>query len=124
VIPNGVGTEPFDSCVGQPPVRESAGRTAIFAGNLAPYQGIELMLKAFAGLARVRADVRVKIVTEGDSAPYRSLPEQLGIHDRIDVVPAGCEKPLAGSAGEPGPSPPASPNRDRPDPAHGSSGCR
>jgi glycosyltransferase involved in cell wall biosynthesis len=88
VIGSGVHWEEFDL-----PRAPSAGlgsgtKTAIFAGNLAAYQGIDLMLRAFARLTSMREDVRLRIVTEGSFEPYDPLLAELGIGERVDVVQA------------------------------------
>ena len=88
VIGNGVAWEHFD----RPPEPAGSGRpavrTAIFAGNLAAYQGIDLMLRAFAELLRLRRDVQLRIITESPFEPYAGLAGALGIQDRIEVVRA------------------------------------
>ena len=61
-------------------------RTLVFAGNLAPYQGIDLLLEAFARIARRRTDVRLLIVSKDSFSSYRPLAAQLGMLDRVDVV--------------------------------------
>jgi glycosyltransferase involved in cell wall biosynthesis len=63
-------------------------KTAIYTGNLAAYQGIDLMLRAFARLSGIREDVRLRIVTESSFAPYEELTKELGIGERLDVVQA------------------------------------
>ncbi len=88
VIGSGVYWEQFAV-----PREHSAGlrpgpKTAIFTGNLAAYQGIDLMLRAFAHLAAVRKDVRLRIVTESSFVPYAPLVKELGIGERVDVVHA------------------------------------
>jgi glycosyltransferase involved in cell wall biosynthesis len=63
-------------------------KTAIFAGNLAPYQGIDLMLRAFSRLASIREDVRLRIVTESSFEPYDPLIKELGIGELVEVIHA------------------------------------
>ncbi len=65
-----------------------AGRTLVFAGNLASYQGIALLLEAFARVARRRSDVRLSIVTGDSFSSYEPLAARLGVLDRVDVVDA------------------------------------
>lgn len=62
--------------------------TLIFTGNLAPYQGIDLMLQAFRKVLDRRSDVRLKIVTDSSFARYDALARDLGIRGAIDVVQA------------------------------------
>jgi glycosyltransferase involved in cell wall biosynthesis len=85
VIGNGVEPEIFDV----PPAPSSAAdpevMTAIFTGNLAAYQGVDLMVRAFASLVRARPAARLIIVTESSFEPYEALARELGVRDRIDV---------------------------------------
>jgi glycosyltransferase involved in cell wall biosynthesis len=84
VISNGTEIYHFDPArVG--PVARRPGRTLIFTGNLAEYQGIDLMLKVF-GLVTARVpDVRLLIASDTPFAPYEALARELGIRDRIDL---------------------------------------
>lgn len=85
VMPNGVEYQHFDPTPFANDKR-SEHRTVIFTGNLAGYQGIDLLLKAFAqASARVPA-VRLVIGTDSSFQPYETLAGQLGIRDRIDIV--------------------------------------
>ena len=61
------------------------GRTVIFTGNLAPYQGVNLMLEAFALLHARRADVRLMIVTDSSFTPFEPLARQLGVLAAVDL---------------------------------------
>ena len=67
-------------------------RTAIFTGNLASYQGIDLMLQAFASLRATRRDVRLLIVSADRFTDYEVLARDLGIRDAIDVTQAGFDR--------------------------------
>ena len=81
VIPSGVEWERF------PVERGSApdGRTVIFTGNLAPYQGVNFMLEAFALLHARRADVRLMIVTDSPFTPFEPLARRLGVLAAVDL---------------------------------------
>jgi len=60
----------------------------LYAGNLEPYQGIDLLLEAFAVAAR-RTDAVDLVVIGGvpeDVAHYRRKAEQLGIADRAHLL--------------------------------------
>jgi glycosyltransferase involved in cell wall biosynthesis len=81
VIPNGVECERFTVERGITP----DGRTVIFTGNLAPYQGVNLMLEAFAHLHARRADVRLMIVTDSPFTPFEALARQLGVRAAVDL---------------------------------------
>jgi glycosyltransferase involved in cell wall biosynthesis len=81
VIPNGVEWDRF-------PVEGGItqdGRTVIFTGNLAPYQGVNLMLEAFALLHARRADVRLMIVTDSPFAPFEPLVQRLGVRAAVEL---------------------------------------
>ena len=64
----------------------------VFTGNLAPYQGIDLMLEAFREVTKRHEDVRLGIVTETSFASYESLAQGLGVRDRVDVINAGFDR--------------------------------
>lgn len=84
VIPNGVEWQRFPIEQGTTP----GGRTVIFTGNLAPYQGVDLMLEAFAMLRARRADVRLMIVTDASFTPYEALARRLGVRAAVDLCRA------------------------------------
>jgi len=67
-------------------------RLITFTGNLARYQRIDLLLRAFRRVTEKREDARLRIVTESDFSPYEKLAEAEGIRDRIDVIHAGPEE--------------------------------
>ncbi|HEY7481360.1 MAG TPA: glycosyltransferase family 4 protein [Gemmatimonadales bacterium] len=81
VIPNGVEWQhsptgprnPDDWC------------RVIFTGNLAPYQGMSLLLEAFAKLRERRGDVRLMIVTDSPFAPFEPLARRLGVRDAVEL---------------------------------------
>jgi glycosyltransferase involved in cell wall biosynthesis len=81
VIPNGVEWERFPAERGI----TSDGRTIIFAGNLAPYQGVDLMLEAFARLHAGRADARLMIVTDSPFTPFEALARRLGVRAAVEL---------------------------------------
>jgi glycosyltransferase involved in cell wall biosynthesis len=81
VISNGVEADHFCSDTAEP-----VPNLIVFAGNLAPYQGIDLLLRTF---ARVRQEVpaaRLRLLTDGDFNPLRPLAEMLGIASDIEVM--------------------------------------
>jgi glycosyltransferase involved in cell wall biosynthesis len=85
VVPSGVELDRFmDAPVGPVPVD---GLSLVYAGNLATYQGIDLMLHAFANLRSRRADVRLRIVSDSPFVPYEALATSLGVRHAIDLVP-------------------------------------
>jgi glycosyltransferase involved in cell wall biosynthesis len=84
VIPNGVELDTFEIA---PALARPGSNTLIYTGNLAAYQGIDLMLRAFAALRGKRQDVRLEIVAESGFAQYEPLALELGVRDSIDLLP-------------------------------------
>jgi glycosyltransferase involved in cell wall biosynthesis len=84
VIPNGVEADVFVS-KGAPASGNGRPRRLIFTGNLAPYQGIDLMLDAFRVVRQRRDDVRLTIATEDSFEPYEQTAIDMGIRAFIDV---------------------------------------
>jgi glycosyltransferase involved in cell wall biosynthesis len=87
VATNGVERELFGRARPRS-VGDSSTPTLIYTGNLASYQGIELMLRAFAELRGRRTDVRLRIVADSAFDPYEPLAARLGIREAIDLEPA------------------------------------
>jgi glycosyltransferase involved in cell wall biosynthesis len=81
VIPNGVEWERFQAERGITP----NGSTVIFTGNLAPYQGVDFMLEAFAKLHARRADARLMIVTDSPFTPFEELTRRLGVRGAVEL---------------------------------------
>jgi glycosyltransferase involved in cell wall biosynthesis len=88
VISNGVEMEPFANARRSREAGRSAGNTVIFSGNLANYQGIELLLHAFRLVVQSRPDARLVIVSGSSFDNYRDLVAELGIGGSIDVYKA------------------------------------
>ena len=84
LVTNGVESEHF-SAVQPLSGRHPARRRIVFAGNLAAYQGVDLLLRAFELIRRRCADARLSFLTDSDFAPYVALAESLGIRGSIDV---------------------------------------
>jgi glycosyltransferase involved in cell wall biosynthesis len=84
VIPNGVELDTFEI---NPVPAVPGPNTLIYTGNMAAYQGIDLMLRAFAALRGKRQDVRLEIIAESGFAQYEPLALELGVRDSIDLVP-------------------------------------
>ncbi len=106
VIPNGVD---FDAFTPIDPTRlgTDEGNTIVFAGNLAPYQGLQLLAEAFKVVRSYRPDARLQVVTEDRTRPvgwpaeielinasFRELPAYL---HRADIA----VNPRSDSAGMP-----------------------
>ncbi len=85
VISNGVEMEPFLNARKSRGESRSTRNTVIFSGNLANYQGIELLLHAFRLVVETRPDARLLIVSGSSFSNYRNLVAELGIGDNIVV---------------------------------------
>ena len=83
VISNGVEIEHFASVDGR--IAAEPG-LLIYTGTLAPYQGIELLLDAFAIARRRRPALRLCICAQTSFAPYAKLASGLGIGDAIEFA--------------------------------------
>lgn len=85
VVPNGVDTTHV-----RPTGRsDGSGFTVGFVGTLKPWHGVEVLLEAFARLARHDESTRLRIV--GDGPQREALAEQalrLGVRQRVDLVGA------------------------------------
>ncbi len=62
--------------------------TLIYSGTLAEYQGIEIMLEAFAKVQAARSHARLVIASDSSFRRYESLVRRLGIEGQIDHVGA------------------------------------
>ena len=91
VISNGVEIGHFTKARWAPNSNDKRTRNVIFTGNMAPYQGVELLLEAFASLRRRRSDVRLRIVTNDDFGRYRATARKLNLVAEIDVVSSRFE---------------------------------
>jgi glycosyltransferase involved in cell wall biosynthesis len=92
VVPNGVESRFFSENGHGSTGRPNGHPTLIFTGNLAPYQGIDLMLQALRKVLNCRSDVRLKIVTESSFAGYDGLARELGVFGAIELVKAPFEE--------------------------------
>ena len=68
------------------------GETLVFTGNLATYQGIDLMLEAFARVRAHRPGARLSIVSQAAFAPFEARARDLGIRDALDIANVGFEE--------------------------------
>ncbi|HEX6105831.1 MAG TPA: glycosyltransferase family 4 protein [Gemmatimonadales bacterium] len=97
LVPNGIEQCRLDTH-GPAPATDAPSRL-IFTGNLARYQGIDLMLEALEVVLRSRPDVRLTVVTGEPFAPYEDQARRLGVRGAIDIVPATVEEETALLAG-------------------------
>ena len=88
VVTNGVETECFH--VEAPPSADGL-RRLIYAGTLAPYQDVDLLLEAFAVAQRWRSDLRLCMAVSSPFGPYEALASKLGIRDAIEIIPDSFE---------------------------------
>lgn len=87
VMANGVEFEHFDPAPHAPP--PSAGpQRVIFTGNLAAYQGVDHLLRAFALAVRAVPQARLAIGTDERFDAYEKLAAELGIRNSIDLLPS------------------------------------
>lgn len=94
VVPNGVEVEHFDPAV-HPRETGAHTPTLVFTGNLAEYQGIDLMLEAFARVVPRVPGSRLLIGSDSPFSAYEALAAKLGVRDRIDLIdsPSFAELP-------------------------------
>ncbi len=92
VVPNGVEIRLFDADPRTASDKQNGSRLLIFTGNLATYQGIDLLLRAFRKVLDRRQNVRLMIVSESSFERYEAMAQDLGIRESIDVVTAGFDR--------------------------------
>jgi glycosyltransferase involved in cell wall biosynthesis len=88
LVPNGVEDAMFPAVA----VCPTAEPTLVYAGNMASYQGIDLMLAGFAVAAREFPGLRMKILTSESFGPYEDIARSLGIRDSLDVRQCSLEQ--------------------------------
>lgn len=93
VIPNGVEVEPFDRVGAAPRPERAAGepKRVVFTGNLARYQGIDLLLEAFRILRESHGNVVLDVVTEDAWEPYARRAAEAGVEPYVQVHRVGFE---------------------------------
>lgn len=85
VASNGIEPEFFAPRSAAPRGPEDAERIA-FAGNLAAYQGVDLLLEAFRHVREVRPRARLSILTRSPFGPYEDRARVLGVLEAVDVI--------------------------------------
>jgi glycosyltransferase involved in cell wall biosynthesis len=85
VISNGVEREIFEVPQEGRWKGEAGTRTIVFSGNTATYQGIDLLLQAFARVRAGRPEARLLIVTRSSLDRYDALARRLQIRDAMIV---------------------------------------
>jgi glycosyltransferase involved in cell wall biosynthesis len=90
VIPNGV-EEAFFAAAIPTQTRVGSGPSVVYAGNLAEYQGIEFLLRAFAAAHQRRPDVVLQLLTESPFDAYESMARTLGVRESITIAKASLE---------------------------------
>ena len=83
---NGVEFEHFDPAPHAPP-SASGPQRVIFTGNLAAYQGLDHLLRAFQRVLQKVPDARLAIGTDDRFDAYEALSAELGIRAAIDMQP-------------------------------------
>jgi glycosyltransferase involved in cell wall biosynthesis len=91
IIPNGIEDAFFDVgspvATSRPPVRP----LLVYAGNLAAYQGIEFLLRAFAVARRMQPQLSLQILTDSPFDEYEGLARELGVRAGIRLAHAELE---------------------------------
>lgn len=98
IVPNGI--EQFFLDHPERPMRsESNPPYLVYAGNLAAYQGIGLLLRMFAIVRKEWPDLRLRMLVGSTLGEYEDAARQLGIRDFIDVADPDPEQLAAVLAG-------------------------
>jgi len=96
-VPNGVEEHFFAAkeklAQGAPsPMPNSEAPSLVYAGNLAAFQRIDLLLKAFAEARKARPDLRLRILTSADFSGYEEQARALGIRPFVDLENSGLDR--------------------------------
>ena len=84
-IGNGVEPEAFRHSTDVPHALAADGGVLAYAGNLAPYQGIDKLLEAFRSVLIDRPAARLRILTDCSFNPYEALARRLGVRESIEL---------------------------------------
>ena len=85
VVTNGVEVETFLAIRHNDQI-EARPELLVYTGTLAPYQGIDLMLEAFASALAQRPRLRLRLLTGADFAPFRPLVDRLRIGHALEIL--------------------------------------
>lgn len=94
-IGNGVELSALSASEGRAPPARSGQGVMAYAGNLAPYQGIDKLLEAFRSVSVARPGARLRILTDCSFGPYEGLADRLGVRRRIELRRVPFERLLA-----------------------------
>jgi glycosyltransferase involved in cell wall biosynthesis len=83
VVGNGVEIETFLAIRDNVPPRPDL---LVYSGTLAPYQGIDLMLAAFARALAARPSLRLRLVVSDSFEPFQATADRLGVANALEVV--------------------------------------
>jgi glycosyltransferase involved in cell wall biosynthesis len=86
VIPNGVEASFHEAVAPLVPENADSAPTVVYAGNLAPFQGVDLLLRAFAIARARRPDLRLQIYTDESFRDFEPLARELGISEWIGIA--------------------------------------
>lgn len=91
-VPFGVNPVPT------PPARRERDGSVLFVGRLEPDKGVDVLLRAFATVARARPEARLRVVGAGaERVPLERLARELGLAERVEFlghVPRADVRPL------------------------------
>lgn len=85
-IGNGIEFAAFDRRRGKSLDRPAGRQTLAFAGNLAEYQGVDLMLQAFRMILERQPRAELLIISDSPFEPYKRMAREMGIWERIRLV--------------------------------------
>jgi glycosyltransferase involved in cell wall biosynthesis len=88
IVPNGTEIAFLSSCLRQ----KSKRPIVLFAGNLAAYQDIDILLQAFALLKKRDPQPMLRIVTDDDFSPYRKMVADLGFEEYLEIMPGEFDR--------------------------------
>lgn len=89
VVPHGVELAGFAPTPAEQQPFADGGRTTCtlgYAGNLAPYQRIDLLLESVRRVLRARQDVRLVVVTDDDAGKWEAEARRLGMQEAVRFV--------------------------------------